>query len=102
MSEGLRRFLTAFCLTCLLAFTISGALVAYDRMERTQNGAPEIASGELALGSRAYSFDLSGANDLLARLYAAAERFGGMPLAFSASLKGASEWIAGVLYQTYP
>ena len=94
MNEGLRRFLTAFCLTCLLAFTISGALIAYDRMERTQ-------SGELALGSRAYSFDLSGANDLFARLYDAAKRFGGMPLAFSASLKGASEWIAGVLYQTY-
>ena len=100
MNEGLRRFLTAFCLTCLLAFTISGALIA-DRMERTQNGAPEVTSGELALGSRAYSFDLSGANDLFARLYDAAKRFGGMPLAFSASLKGASEWIAGVLYQTY-
>ena len=101
MNEGLRRFLTAFCLTCLLAFTIYGALIAYDRMERTQNGAPEVTSGELALGSRAYSFDLSGANDLFARLYDAAKRFGGMPLAFSASLKGASEWIAGVLYQTY-
>ena len=86
MNEGLRRFLTAFCLTCLLAFTISGALIAYDRMERTQNGAPEVTSG---------------ANDLFARLYDAAKRFGGMPLAFSASLKGASEWIAGVLYQTY-
>lgn len=101
MNEGLRRFLTAFCLTCLLAFTISGALVAYDRMERTQNGAPEIVNGELALGSHAYSFDLSGANDLLARLHAAAERLGGVPFAFSHSLKGAAEWIAGVLYQAY-
>lgn len=101
MSKGFRRFLTAFCLTCLLAFTISGALVAYDRMERTQNGAPEIESGTLILGSHAYPFDLSGTADLISHLHAAAERFGGMPFVFSVSLKGAAEWIAGIFHQIY-
>ncbi len=101
MSEGFRRFLAAFCLTCLLAFTVSGGLIAYDRMERTQNGAPEIKGGELLLGSHAYPFDLSDADDLISRLSAAAERVGGIPFAFSVSLKGASEWIASALHQIF-
>ena len=91
MKEGLRRFFTAFCLTVLLALTAAGGLVAYDRMERTLNGAPQVSENELLLGSRVYPFDLEPAVGLLSRFSEAARYAGGLPALFSLMLGGISE-----------
>lgn len=96
MNRGTRRFFMAFLLTMLIALTAAGGLVAYDRMERTVNGAPEAEIGRLVLGSRSYPFDMRQADHIIVTFRRAANHIGGPFLVFSELLDGTAAWICGL------